>query len=298
MLKPNFPLIDEKHRSLPMKSAAYSVSPESFANSFASPLPVYRPPQDLFSDLDEDDAGDDFPYEYPQDLFANPDDREAPCFRVVESSPDGFVHRLIPDKRDLEGQEQDIAIPASLIRKIERELRDNECDPCIVFEACRNLPRGSRGFETAYTNARIRAYVRQPRRPITPPMMRVANELGSLPSLPWNANEASSTYSHPLAVMHLGHLMHHFGLLVITLLAAQAWASWKISAFVDHLYVGGRGFHFSVCLLVMLSVDSYVWLSRRGGLSHRFHAPGIWLFVLAIVPGFAFYLLGMLEALE
>ncbi len=189
-------------------------------------------------------------------------------------------------------------IPASLIRKIERELRDETCDPRIVFQACRNMPRGSREFEAAYTSARISGYVSQPRRSTTIPTPAASGEPAPLPT--WQLapeNTAPSPNHHPLAVVNLGDLMNHLGLLVILLLAAQTWASWKIGGFINHYLEGGHSLYFAASLLLMLSLNACVWFRRRGSLFDQFVGPGVVLFILAMVPGLVLHVFGTLKTL-
>jgi hypothetical protein len=279
---------------------AYATQNE-FLPSFGSPLPVASAPDDLFGDLDHDDFRTlaPLPPEPRGDVSSSPNRDVSQRVTVVKPTAEGPILRLIPDARENGIDDDRSSVPASLIRKIERELRDDMCDPGIVFRACRNLRRGSREFEVAYTNARVRAYVRQPRRANTTPAPPGSTE--TTPQLPAQRpveHGATPEFHHPLAVWTLSDLMGHLGLPVIVLLAAQTWASWKIAGVLNQHLGGGPGLYVAGSLCVMLSANAYVWFRRRGRLFDQFFAPGAVLFMVAVVPGLVIHFLGTLAALE
>ena len=104
--------------------------------------------------------------------------------------------------------------------------------------------------------------------------------------------------SHPMAVFSLGDLMNHFGIWVILLLGGQTWSSWRIGGFINEYLKGGSGFYMLVTLTLMISVNSWVWFTRRGNLSSVFHVPGIVLFVVALMPALALHLRDVIQNLH
>ncbi len=178
-----------------------------------------------------------------------------------------------------------------LIRRIEHEMTSNQYDSRTVFSACRGLTRGSAKFDEAYIAARI-SVLSKPRRPATTTLL---SEYPAPEIQPQNFHQpamhkALPPRSHPMAVIHLGDLISHFGIFVIGLLATQLWAAWRIGTFTNEFLGGGRNFHAALGLVVMLAINSWVWFRRRGNLSSAFHAPGGVLFLMAALPAFALYL--------
>lgn len=101
-----------------------------------------------------------------------------------------------------------------------------------------------------------------------------------------------------MAVYHLGHLMNHLGIWVITLLGIQTWAAWSISAVANTYLEGGRPFHFAIAVFVTLAIDSAVWFRRRGRLCDAFFVPGAVLFLMALLPIFTLHVRGILLAMR
>ncbi len=214
-------------------------------------------------------------------------------FRSLDLTDLELIHTPLPPKRhDVLGTGE-MPIAPSLLRRIERELRENELDTKTVFSACRGIPRNSRKFDDAYIAARVRSFARQ-RGPSAAPLANA----GTFPDCSDVVEEIFPTLmkktlpprSHPMAVFQLGDLMIHFGIWVILLLGAQTWSSWRIGAFINEYVEGGRSFYMLVTLTVMISINSWVWFTRRGNLSSAFHVPGIVLFVMTLLPALALHL--------
>lgn len=249
---------------------------------FKSPIGLSAAVSPLSHLLEGDSAGDDI-------LFFR--DMESPVHLVAQKSLPVRSHTVL--------DADSMLVPASVIRRIEQELRDNEYDSRTVFSSCRGLSRGSRRFEEAYVAARIRSFSKHRRQIIDPLLNRqpcTENPPAELNR--YTMMKARPVPSHPLAVIHLGHLMTHFGIWVIGLLGIQALAGWRISGFVNEYLEGGRFFYLAVALFVMLAVDSAIWFRRRGNLSAAFHIPGAVLFITALVPVVVLHLRDVLLALK
>lgn len=212
-------------------------------------------------------------------------------FRSFDELDAPQPHKSLPTRRPILLDTESMVLPASVIRRIEHELREDQCDPRTVFQACRGMTKGSQRFEEAYIAARIRSFAKSRRHHFTPVL---AGPAQSDPAM--NEYRPISRYdllpppSHPMAVHHLGHLMRHFGIWVIMLLGLQFWSSVKLSAFANIYLEGGRPFYFGVALAIMIAADSWVWFRRQGNLSSAFHLPGVILFLLALLPIFVLHL--------
>lgn len=184
-----------------------------------------------------------------------------------------------------------MVLPSSVIRRIEHELREDQCDPRTVFQACRGLTKGTQRFEEAYIAARIRSYAKSRRHAVSSVLATaVSQENGFNEYRPISRYDLLPPPSHPMAVHHLGHLMRHFGIWVMMLLGLQFWSSARLSAFANVYLEGGRPFYFGVALALMIAADSWVWFRRQGNLSSAFHLPGVILFLMALLPIFALHL--------
>jgi len=89
---------------------------------------------------------------------------------------------------------------------------------------------------------------------------------------------------HPLAVMHLRHLMSQMGFWVILLLGTQGWFAWRIGMLASDYLLGGPIIYFAIMLVLMLLLDCAVWLHRRGNLIDAFLLPFAMLFLMAALP--------------
>ena len=137
-------------------------------------------------------------------------------------------HTQLPAKNHLVLKMDLAHVPAPLLRKIARELTGDECDPRTVLTACRGLTRDSSLFEEAYIMARVRSLTKNQRIPTDLHLPEQSDSMNSM------SNTTQSTTkrplpppSHPLAVLRLGHLMDHFGIWVVSLLAIQLYCAWK-----------------------------------------------------------------------
>lgn len=213
-------------------------------------------------------------------------------FRSLDLDDLELLHTPLPPKRH-EVLTAEMPLAPSLMRRIERELRENELDTKTVFSACRGIPRNSRKFEEAYIAARVRSFSRH-RGPSATPLVdtSVGSDCRDVVEeiFPTIMKKTLPPRSHPMAVFQLGDLMNHFGIWIILLLGAQTWSSWRIGAFINEYLEGGRSFYMLVTLTVMISINSWVWFTRRGNLSAAFHVPGIVLFVLTLLPALALHL--------
>ena len=250
-----------------------AISPIDF-EEFSSPVRLSSPLKPIPQFVEDDGDIDDM-------LF----------FQSLESLDPSSPHTQLPTGRHTVLDTDSMVLPASLIRRIEHELRDNQHDSRTVLSACRGLPRGSRQFEEAYIAARIRSFAKK-RRPASPSLMGKPPEVEVEPEDFYQPTMQKTLppRSHPMAVIRLGDLMSHFGIWVMGLLGIQLWAAWRIGTFANEFLQGGRDFHVAVALLFLLAVDSWVWFSRRGNLSSVFHVPGVVLFLMALLPVFALHL--------
>jgi len=229
--------------------------------------------------------------------------------------PDGGIHRLrvpkpmddlpvpahLPEKRHQVLEVDHMVVSSSLIRRIEYELKHDECDPRTVFNSCRGLARSSLEFENSYIAARIRSFAKH-QRIVTVPLLVTQSNADNPPQNPCQTTMKQKTTppppSHPLAVNNLGQLMSHLGLWVIAMLGTQVWAAWRLSAFANTYLEGGRNFHFAVVLSLILALDSAVWFRRRGRLFDAFLFPGAVLFLMALLPIFILHVRGILLAMN
>lgn len=192
-----------------------------------------------------------------------------------------------------------LAVSSSLLRKIEQEIKHNECDPRVVFHSCRGLKRGSLEFEEAYIDARIRSSIKQQRVVRDPHLSSEFNMKDEFPHFFQHTNDGKDTMAcHPMAVNHLGHLMSHFGLWVLILLGLQFLAAWRLSEFADVYLEGGRFFYLAVALIFTLAIDSAIWFRRRGNLCHVFLVPGAILYTMAILPVIIFHVRATILAMH
>lgn len=227
----------------------------------------------------------------PQLMEPDPDHDDILLFRSFDELDAPQSSKPLPTKRPTLLDTDRMVLPASVIRRIEHELREDQCDPRTVFQACRGMTKGSRRFEEAYIAARIRSFAKSRRHHITPVLAGPAQTDPAMNEYrPISRYDLLPPPSHPMAVHHLGHLMRHFGIWVIMLLGLQLWSSVKLSAFANEYLEGGRPFYFGVALAIMVAADSWVWFRRQGNLSSAFHLPGVILFLLALLPIFVLHL--------
>ncbi|MEO5917241.1 MAG: hypothetical protein ABIS50_23625 [Luteolibacter sp.] len=226
-------------------------------------------------------------------------DAEILPFRPLDSADCLPAIPLLPRKRHSVLDANRMVVSGSLMRRIEYELKHDECDARTVFSSCRGLARGTREFEDAYIGARIRSFNKHQRYSIGP-LLGKQPPVDAQPMAlsPTATGEQWPPPSHPLAVTHLGDLMSHFGIWVIALLGVQAWAAWRLGAFADVYLVGGRFFYLAVGLFLMLALDSAVWFRRRGNLFDAFMIPGALLFAMALLPIVALHLREVLLAIK
>jgi hypothetical protein len=192
-----------------------------------------------------------------------------------------------------------MVVSTSLVRRIEHELKHDECDPRTVINSCRGLARGSLEFENAYIAARIRSFAKHQRKPVNPLLCTQSIAGDPLQISSQTAiNPQTPPLPHPMAVIHPGHLMSHLGIWVIALLGTQAWASWRVSGFADTYLEGGRPFYSAIALVLMLALDSAVWFRRRGRLCDDFLVPGAVLFLMALLPIFILHVRDILLATD
>ena len=116
---------------------------------------------------------------------------------------------------------------------------------------------------------------------IMPPIHRAANSL------------RSATFHHSTAVLHGGHLMHCFGCWVVALLTIQLFSAWEVGTIAGQTLGTGRYFHTATWLILMATLNLWVWFHYYGKESKAFHVPGIGLFLAAILPAFLLELLAM-----
>ncbi|MBC8001064.1 MAG: hypothetical protein H7X97_00635 [Opitutaceae bacterium] len=89
---------------------------------------------------------------------------------------------------------------------------------------------------------------------------------------------------HSTAVLHGGHLMHHFGNWIVALITCQLGSAWIIGTIAGQTLGSGRYFHTFIWVLLMMTFNLGVWFRYYGRKSQAFHIPGIGLFLAAILP--------------
>jgi hypothetical protein len=218
-------------------------------------------------------------------------DDDVEYFRILELTDHLSAYSPLPEKRYPVLDVENMVVSGALMRKIQYELSHGEYDLRTVFNACRGLEKGSREFEEAYIAARIRSSAKHQRNYRDP---HLESQL-TLDVLSKTHLRPSTTHNlppppHPMAVVHLGHLMSHLGIWVMALLGIQVWAAWSMGGFVNVYLEGGRMFHFLLALLLMLALDSAVWFRKRGNLYNVFLIPGTVLFLIALLPILALHL--------
>ncbi len=205
----------------------------------------------------------------------------------------------LPEKRHPVLDVDRMVVSASMIRRIEHELKHDDCDPRTVFNFCRGLKRGSLEFEDAYISARIQSFAKHQRICTDPlPGARTTTEYPFHNPCLATMNQITPPPPHPMAVNHPGHLMSHLGIWVIGLLTIQVWASWRIGVFANTYLEGGRLFYFAIALVLFLAVNSAVWFRRRGRLFDAFLFPGAVLFLMALLPILILHVRGTLLAMN
>lgn len=249
---------------------------EDCFNSVRLPFLPKDTPQLVDEDMDNDDA-----------LFFELPEGKSNILPCNKSFQENF--RLVPNPAD---------VSASLLRRVRREVSAKDFDPRIVFTACRGLKMGSPKFEEAYIAERIRLFTKNRRSASDYILCNPLLDKYPPNSTNFRTKSQQPPPSHPMAVIHLDHLMRHFGIWVIALSGVQILCVWKIGAFVDEYLVGGSIFYFSIGLVLMLALDTWVWFSRRGNLSSAFHVPGILLFLSALLPILMLHILNVLRLLE
>ncbi len=117
-------------------------------------------------------------------------------------------------------------------------------------------------------------------------MTAYANLANSSPPLPSR---------HSTAVLHGGHLMHHFGIWIVALLTIQLGSAWKVGTIAGQTLGTARYCHSAIWLFLMLAFNLRVWFRYYGRESKAFHVPGICLFLAATLPVFLLQLLAFLQ---
>lgn len=265
-----------------MKAATHTAAFDSYSvHTRATPLSLQPMPKTNHLD-DPDDLRDDVRF-----------------LRVLDLTDDFPTPAPLPEKRHPVLDVSRMVVSANHMRRIEYELKHDECDLRTVFSACRGLKRGTIEFENAYIAARIRSFVKHQRVPADPlPCAQTNADDPPQNPLPNTMKQNTPPLQHPLAVNHPADLMSHLGIWVIALLGSQAWASWRISAFADVYLEGGRFLYFAIGIILMLALDSVVWFRRRGRLFDAFFAPGAMLFLLALLPVFILHVREALLAMH
>lgn len=190
-------------------------------------------------------------------------------------------------------------VSTSLIRRIEHEMRNDDCDPRTVFNFCRGLTKGSLEFEEAYIAARIRSFAKHQRIATDPLLATLPDAEGwLLKPRHQDLSRKNPAPPHPFAVNNLGHLMRHFGIWVMGLLGLQILAAWRIGAFASTYLEGGRIFYFLLAAFLMTALDSMIWFRRRGSLCDAFLVPGFLLCVMALLPVIILYVRETILALR
>lgn len=212
-------------------------------------------------------------------------DGDVQGFHVLYPSESSTSRQQLPERRDSVLDVDQMVVPISLMRRIESELKEDRCDARTVFSSCRGLERGSREFEDAYIEARIRAVAKNPRY-CKRPLNDIQGEVGPQQQIRWATGKGMNCPPppHPMAVLHLRHLMSHMGIWVCALLGTQVLAAWRLGAFVNVYLDGGRMFYFTVGIVTILTLDSALWLHLRGNHCKAFLVPGMLLFLMAALP--------------
>ena len=89
---------------------------------------------------------------------------------------------------------------------------------------------------------------------------------------------------HSTAVLHGGHLMHHFGSWVVALISCQLGSAWIMGIIAGQTLGSGRYFHTATWVLLMMTFNLAVWFRYYGKKAKAFHVPGLGLFLAAILP--------------
>ncbi|MBC8127531.1 MAG: hypothetical protein H8M99_10370 [Gloeobacteraceae cyanobacterium ES-bin-144] len=216
------------------------------------------------------------------DPIENNDDA---LFLPLDETPKSLdAKRPLPGNHPLVLGAESMRVPSSLMRRIEHELREDECDLRTTFSACRGLVKGTSEFTDAYVTARIRNHSRLQRDSTHFILNGQGTAKNSEPLLQQvNQTAFQETSVHPMVVMHLGHLMRHFGIYVMALFGTQVLAAWKMSAFLNEYLMGGRPFYLMLLLGFMMATNARIWVLHRGKVSRAFYAPGVALFLLSLL---------------
>jgi len=170
------------------------------------------------------------------------------------------------------------------------------CEPCTVVDDSGDTPSGCRQFEEAHITAQIQHESRHStyrmdspsfHRPVFVTVMPAFYKLtNSFPPL---------AFRRSTAVLHGGHLVHHFGFWIMALLTIQLVSAWEFGTVAGQTLGAGRYFHSATWLVVMLAFNLRVWFRYYGSEPQAFHVPGICLFLSATLPVLLLQLLAFLQ---
>jgi hypothetical protein len=168
--------------------------------------------------------------------------------------------------------------------------REPACGLTVVAEDSIQLTKGTRHSEEIRHDSRPATYRIDSPGVCQPVFVTVMSAFDDSAS-----SQMPAATRHSTAVLHGGHLMHHFGPWVVVLLTTQLGSAWMIGAAADQVLGTGRYFHTAAWLLLMLVFNLNVWFHYYGRRSKDFHVPGIGLFLSAILPVFLLRLLAFLQ---
>jgi hypothetical protein len=171
------------------------------------------------------------------------------------------------------------------------------CEPCTVVNDSAGMTSATERFEEARITAQIQHESRYSstyrmdspsfHRPVFVTVMSAFHKLTN--------SDPPLEFRQSTAVLHGGHLMHHFGIWILALLPIQLLSAWEIGTVAGQTLGTGRYFHSATWLVLMLAFNLRVWFRYYGRESEAFHVPGICLFLSAILPAFLLQLLAVLQ---
>ena len=165
------------------------------------------------------------------------------------------------------------------------------CEPCTVVDDNPALISASRYCEEARIQHDSRHFTYRVDSPsfhkpvfvtVMPAFYKLTNRVPPLP------------LRRSTAVLHGGHLVHHFGTWIMALLTIQLVSAWEYGTVAGQT-LGTSGYlHSAIWLVLMLAFNLRVWFRYYGTEPEAFHVPGACLFLSATLPVLLLQLLAIL----
>lgn len=173
--------------------------------------------------------------------------------------------------------------------------QSDPCEPRIASDDSGGMTSIADHFEEAHITAQIQHGARHSTYRMDSPSFHQPVFVTVMPAFYKLTNSFPPlAFRHSTAVLHGGHLIHHFGLWIMALLTIQLVSAWEFGTVAGQTLGTGRYFHSATWLVVMLAFNLRVWFRYYGSEPRAFHIPGICLFLSATLPVLLLQLLSIL----